>query len=136
MKSNKNKIHKTPKTLLLIDDEGVWLEAMEQALEAESYKVVTADSGKLALSKLLKVKPDLILSDVRMPDMNGYDLYEKIKAIPKLNKVPFIFMSALDDYDAKRVAKTIGADDYVVKPYDTDEIKRIILDLLVRFKKF
>jgi len=133
MKSNKKLIHKT---LLLIDDENNWLDAMEEALEAESYKVVTADSGQLALSKLQKVKPDLILSDVRMPDMNGYDLYEKVKAIPKLNKVPFVFMSSLDDYDAKRVAKSIGADDYVIKPYDTQEIKRIILELLNRFKKF
>ena len=132
MNSNKKS---TQKTLLLIDDESVWLNAMEEALEAESYKMVTAESGQVALSKLLKVKPDLILSDVRMPDMNGYDLYEKIKAIPKLNKVPFVFMSGLDDYDAKRVAKSIGADDYVIKPYDTKEIKRIVLDLLNRFKK-
>lgn len=126
---------KTKKKILLIDDENVWLEAMEHALESESYKVVTADSGRIALSKLLKVKPDLILSDVRMPDMNGYDFFEKVKANPKLNKVPFVFMSALDDYDAKRVAKNIGADDYVIKPFDTEEIKRIVLDLLDRFKK-
>jgi DNA-binding response OmpR family regulator len=126
---------KTKKKILLIDDENVWLETMEQALESESYKVVTADSGHNALSKLLKVKPDLILSDVRMPDMNGYDFFEKVKANPKLNKVPFVFMSSLDDYDAKRVAKNIGADDYVIKPFDTEEIKRIVLDLLDRFNK-
>lgn len=126
---------KTKKKILLIDDENVWLEAMEHALKSESYNIVTADSGRIALSKLSKVKPDLILSDVRMPDMNGYDFFEKVKANPKLNKVPFVFMSALDDYDAKRVAINIGADDYVVKPFDTEEIKRIVLDLLDRFKK-
>jgi DNA-binding response OmpR family regulator len=126
---------KTKKKIFLIDDENIWLETMEHALESESYKVVTADSGHIALSKLLKVKPDLILSDVRMPDMNGYDFFEKVKANPRLNKVPFVFMSSLDDYDAKRVAKNIGADDYVVKPFDTEEIKRIVLDLFTRFKK-
>lgn len=126
---------KTKKKIFLIDDENIWLETMEHALESESYNVVTADSGHIALSKLLKVKPDLILSDVRMPDMNGYDFFEKVKANPRLNKVPFVFMSSLDDYDAKRVAKNIGADDYVVKPFDTEEIKRIVLDLFTRFKK-
>ncbi len=125
---------KTKKKIFLIDDENIWLETMEHALESESYNVVTADSGHIALSKLLKVKPDLILSDVRMPDMNGYDFFEKVKANPRLNKVPFVFMSSLDDYDAKRVAKNIGADDYVVKPFDTEEIKRIVLDLFTRFK--
>jgi CheY-like chemotaxis protein len=135
MKSNKKPVRKISKTLLLIDDENIWLDTMEEALEAESYKVVTADSGQGALTKLAKVKPDLILSDVRMPDMNGYDLYEKIKAIPKLNHVPFVFMSALDDYDAKKAAKNLGVDDYVLKPYDTNEIKRIVLDLLERLKK-
>ena len=122
------------KTVLLIDDETPWLEVMSLALENESFNIITADSGEAALKQLHIKKPDLILSDVRMPVMNGFDLFEKVRSDSHLKKVPFVFMSSLDDYDAKRVAKEIGADDYVTKPFDTNEAKTIVLDLLTRFK--
>ena len=121
-------------TVMLIDDETPWLDVMSMALEDESYNVITADSGEAALKQLHSKTPDLILSDVRMPVMNGFDLFEKVRSDSHLKKVPFVFMSSLDDYDAKRVAKEIGADDYVTKPFDTNEAKTIVLDLLTRFK--
>ncbi len=131
----KTKISKKKhQTLFLIDDEDIWLETMQTVLDGESYNVITADSGIKALDKLSKVKPDLILSDVRMPVMNGFELYDKIKNNPKLNTIPFVFMSSLDDYDARRVAKSLGATDYVTKPFDTEEIKRVVLDLLQKYK--
>lgn len=131
----KRKISKKKhETLFLIDDENVWLETMQSVLKSESYNVITADSGTKALDKLTKIKPDLILSDVRMPVMNGFELYDKIKNNPKLNTIPFVFMSSLDDYDARRVAKSLGATDYVTKPFDTEEIKQIVLDLLQKYK--
>lgn len=131
----KTKISKKKhETLFLIDDENVWLETMQTVLNSESYNVVTADSGTAALNKLSKIKPDLILSDVRMPVMNGFELFDKIKNDPKLNTIPFVFMSSLDDYDARRVAKSLGATDYVTKPFDTEEIKRVVLDLLQKYK--
>jgi DNA-binding response OmpR family regulator len=126
---------KKAKTVLLVDDESPWLEVISMALEDEAFKVITADSGEAALKKLKSRKPDLILSDVRMPNMNGFDLYEKVRSNPKLKKIPYVFMSSLDDYDAKRVAQELGADDYVAKPFDTNEVKTIVLDLLSRFKE-
>ncbi|MDI6803369.1 MAG: response regulator [Bacteroidota bacterium] len=125
---------KKHETLFLIDDEDIWLETMQTVLDGESYNVITADSGTKALDKLSKIKPDLILSDVRMPVMNGFELFDKIKNNPKLNTIPFVFMSSLDDYDARRVAKSLGATDYVTKPFDTEEIKRVVLDLLQKYK--
>ena len=122
-------------TVLLVDDEPAWLELISMALEKESYKVITADSGENALMKMHKKTPDLILSDVRMPFMNGFDLFEKVRNDPKLKSVPYVFMSSLDDYDAKRVAKELGVDDYVAKPFDTEEVKSIVLNLLTRFKE-
>lgn len=131
----KTKISKKKhETLFLIDDEDVWLETMQTVLDGESYNVVTADSGTAALNKLSKIKPDLILSDVRMPVMNGFELFDKIKNDPTLNTIPFVFMSSLDDYDARRVAKSLGATDYVTKPFDTEDIKRVVLDLLQKYK--
>ena len=130
----RGKLQKKSKTVLLVDDEAPWLEVMTQALEGESYRVMTAASGESALRKMQRTKPDLIVSDVRMPVMNGFDLFEKVRSNPKLKRVPYVFMSSLDDFEAKRAAKNLGVDDYLSKPIDTDEVKSMILDLLTRFK--
>ncbi len=128
------KTAKKQKTLLLIDDENIWLDTMKTVLKSESFEVLTADSGTEALSKLKNTKPDLILSDVRMPDMNGFELYDKIKKNPNLNNIPFVFMSSLDDYDAKKVAKTLGAADYIEKPFDVEQVRTIVHGLLQKYQ--
>ncbi len=129
--SNNNK----SQTVLLVDDESPWLEAMTIVLRNESYNVITANSGEEALKKLETKKPDLILADIRMPVMNGFDLYEKVRGNPGLKTVPYVFMSSMDDFDAKKVAHDLGADDYVTKPYDINDVKTIVLDLLKRFRE-
>jgi len=123
------------KTVLLVDDEPDWLSAMSDALGKEPYRLVIADSGESALKKLKEIKPDLILSDVRMPVMNGFDLYELVRSDPKLKLIPYVFMSSIDDYDAIHVAKELGADDYVTKPFDDEDAKNIVSNLLIRFSK-
>ncbi|MBI1806438.1 MAG: response regulator [Ignavibacteria bacterium] len=122
-------------TVLFIDDESPWLDAIRMAVQEASFKVITADSGEAALKVLKRKKPDLIMSDVRMPFMNGFDLFEKVKSDPRLKSVPYVFMSSIDDLDAKRTAREIGADDYVEKPINSEDVKRIVLDLLMRFKR-
>jgi CheY-like chemotaxis protein len=122
------------KTIFLIDDEPIWLTVLSEALEQQHFKVISSENGEDALAKLKKMKPDLILSDVRMPVMNGFDLFERVRSEPKLKSIPYIFMSSIDDYDAKRVAKELGADDYVTKPYNTEDVKKIMSSLVERFK--
>ena len=122
-------------TVMLIDDETLWLDLIQEALADEDYRVITASSGEAALKKLQRKKPDLILSDVRMPDVNGFDLFEKVRSNPKLKSVPYVFMSSIDDYDARRTARKLGADDYLEKPFDAEGIKSIVLDLLLRFQQ-
>ena len=121
-------------TVILIDDETQWLDLIQQVLADESFNVITASSGESALKKMHRKKPDLIVSDVRMPVVNGFDLFEKVKNDPKLKGIPYVFMSSIDDYDAMRIAREIGADDYFEKPFDADSVKTIVLDLLIRFK--
>ncbi len=121
-------------TVMLIDDETQWLDLIQQVLADESYKVVTANSGEAALKKLGRIHPDLILSDVRMPILNGFDLYEKVRSNPKLKSIPYVFMSSIDDFDAMRTARELGADDYFEKPFDAESVKEIVLGLLIRFK--
>jgi len=130
---NKKKTEK--KTVFFIDDESKWLKTIKQTLEGEPVRIVTADSGEAALKKLQRKPPDLILSDVRMPTMNGFDLFMRVKDNPRLKDVPYIFMSSIDDFDAIRTAKEIGADGYIEKPFDSEKIRLIINDLITKFNR-
>jgi DNA-binding response OmpR family regulator len=122
-------------TVLFVDDESAWLNAVKMVLGKDSYKVVVAGSGDEALTKIRRKIPDLIVSDLRMPTMSGFDLFEKVKENPSLRSVPFVFMSSIDDYDARKVAEELGADDYFEKPYDATDMKSMMKDLLERFGK-
>lgn len=121
------------KTVMFVDDESLWLTAVKSAIKDSPVRIITAEGGEEALAKMRKNKPDLILSDVRMPVMNGFDLFEKVKSIPGLRSIPYVFMSSIDDYDAKKTARDIGADDYVEKPFDMIQVQSIVSDLLGRF---
>lgn len=121
--------------ILFVDDESTWLEVVRGVLRDEPFKLITASSGEDALAKVKGRTPDLILSDVRMPAMNGFELFEKIRENPKLASIPFVFMSSLNDYDAMRVAKELGADGYVEKPFDSAKVKSVVTSLLARFEK-
>lgn len=135
MGKSRNKKNTEKKTVLFIDDESKWLKTIKQTLEGEPVRIVTADSGEAALKKLQRKLPDLILSDVRMPTMNGFDLFMKVKDNPRLKDVPYIFMSSIDDFDAIRTAKEIGADGYIEKPFDSEKIRLIINDLITKFNR-
>ncbi len=129
------KVNKKKSTVLFVDDEPAWLEIIRLALPDKKLNILTAEGGEAALKALHKKVPDLIMSDVHMPYINGFDLFQEVKKDPKLNKIPYVFMSSIDDFDAKRTAKDIGADGYIEKPFDSEQIRNIISDLLSRFHK-
>jgi len=130
-----SKKSKEMKTVLFVDDEPMWLEAIRLSLKGGEFKIITAEGGETALKKLHQKMPDLIMSDVRMPYMNGFDLFLKVKDDPKLKNIPYVFMSSIDDFDAKRTAKELGADGYIEKPFDSDQIKNVVIDFLAQIKK-
>jgi two-component system, sensor histidine kinase and response regulator len=132
--ATKNNSKQKRKTVLFIDDEGVWLNAIKMAVKEAPFKVITAEGGERALKELHRHKPDLILSDVRMPDINGFDLFEKVRKDPALRSIPYIFMSSIEDFDAKRTAKQIGADGYIEKPFNSEQIQSVITGLLQQFQ--
>jgi CheY-like chemotaxis protein len=119
-------VTKIKKHILIIDDEPTWLKISSHILRNCGYDVHTAGSGKEALKALTNYKPDLILSDVRMPDMNCFDLVDNLKHIPTASSTPVIFFSAIDDYDARKVARTLGAVDYLVKPFNKDDVSSVL----------
>jgi len=117
---------KPKKHILIVDDEPSWRQILAHYLNRKGFYVKEAGSGVEALQTLAKFKPDLIFSDVRMPDMNGFDLLDNIKKLPKLSATPVVFCSAIDDFDAKKVAKDLGAAGYLVKPFDEEEISTLL----------
>jgi len=123
---------KSLKQILIVDDEPVWLKVLKQMLETKGYVVKEAASGADALNTLKHYEPDLILLDVRMPDMNGFDLLDHIKQLPKLASKPVVFVSAMDDFHAKKVARELGAADYLLKPIDEKEVNSVLAKYLPR----
>lgn len=104
---------------LVVEDEEVLLRAIYLSLHGEGYTVATATDGESALNMANRLKPDVILLDLLLPKMDGFEFLKKIKAIPSLKNIPVIVLSNLgDDADISK-AKKLGAVDYFVKA-DTD----------------
>ena len=108
--------------VLVIDDDVEILKIFKRYLENEDYTVDIVDNSLEALETIGKVKPDLILLDVRMPEMDGYEVCSKIKEDKDLVGIPVIFISALDEEQDKKKAFSSGAVDYIVKPPSKKEI--------------
>jgi CheY-like chemotaxis protein len=112
--------------ILMVDDDVIHLEMVENVLQNE-FDVATAKSGKEALGLFYQgLVPQLILLDLVMPDMDGWDTYKRIKAISGLHNTPIAFFTASSDPADKKQAQEMGAVDYIKKPFDADDLlKRI-----------
>jgi len=121
--------------ILLVDDSDVHLMIAENILK-EKYNVITAKSGKDALALLAKDKlvPSLILLDVLMPDMDGWEVYNKLKGISLLQNVPVAFLTSLDGEKEKLYASRLGAADLITKPYDSAELLKRVETILAKGK--
>lgn len=109
--------------LLIVDDSPANLQLLAGMLKQHGFKVRPVPSGELALQAARQEHPDLILLDINMPEMNGYEVCEHLKADPALKAIPVIFISALDDVIDKVKAFTVGGVDYVVKPFQFLEVE-------------
>jgi CheY-like chemotaxis protein len=112
------------KRILLVEDNITLLENIAFELQIRDYDVVQAESGKSALDMLGLAThlPDVIISDIAMPDLNGYDLLEKLRKDPTLADIPVIFLTAFDSPNAVMLAEELGVDDYLVKPIKPEDL--------------
>jgi len=108
--------------ILIVEDDSLLLEVMCMILEAEGYEVHQAVNGKMALEILANIKPDLIISDIMMPEMDGFKLLESVRVMPSGVTTPFLFLSALTDRADVSRARSLGVDDYLFKPFDATEL--------------
>ncbi len=122
-------------TILIVDDERVGQEALEAVLFPEGYQLVFADDGKEAYEKALAHLPDVILLDVMMPGMDGYQVCRKIRKDPLLSEIPVLMVTALDDRVSRITGIDAGADDFITKPFDRVEI-RIRIRTIVRLNRY
>ena len=118
------------KKILLVDDSEVDLLFAKNMLSDE-YEVITAKSGKEALNHLInKLVPDLLLLDILMPEMDGWETYNKIKGISLLRDVPIAFVTSVTETTEEKKAFNMGADDYIKKPYTQSELLERVKTLL------
>jgi diguanylate cyclase (GGDEF)-like protein len=120
-------------TILIVDDTPENLRLMAKILEPEGYIVRKALNGRMALQSAFRTPPDIILLDINMPQMSGYEVCQELKAVPATAQVPIIFISALDHIQDKVQAFETGGSDYITKPFQHQEvIMRVKNQLLIR----
>lgn len=110
------------KTIMIVDDTEMNIEILVEALQ-EEYELIVAINGLEAIEILEEQKPDLVLLDIMMPEMDGYEVLKSIKNNLKLQDVPVILLSAITDSDSKTKGFSLGAVDYVTKPFEIVEVK-------------
>jgi PAS domain S-box-containing protein len=117
-------LHPSHTTLILIvDDDAAGRETLAALLHAEQYQLAFADSGMAAIEAAATLRPDLILLDVMMPGMDGFEVCRRLRADPQLAEVPIMLVTALDDRESRLAGIEAGADDCVSKPYDRAELR-------------
>ncbi|MBD3256638.1 MAG: response regulator [Candidatus Lokiarchaeota archaeon] len=122
--------------ILIVDDNPELLTSLKRILEINNYKVKTATNGKAALKILsdLSELPDLIISDIVMSELGGYDFFQKIASNAQYYNIPFIFLTGLSSPEEIRLGKRLGVDDYITKPFKEEDLLATIKGKLFKRK--
>jgi len=119
--------------ILVIEDDEIIRENLVSLLELHNYEVKSAENGKTGLDNAFTFKPDLIICDVMMPDISGFEVLEILSSDNEFRKVVFLFLTALTDNDNFRNGMNLGADDYINKPFDSENLLLVIKNRLDKF---
>jgi CheY-like chemotaxis protein len=118
------------KRILIVEDQAVISNMLKMRLEANNYEVITAGDGEEGLEKAHKENPNLIILDIMLPKMNGYKVCQILKADPKYNTIPIIISSGRTPQEIRKVGKEMGADAFVSKPFEAEELLSKMKELL------
>ena len=119
-------------SLLVVDDNEMNRDMLGRRLQRQGYRVTMAVDGRQALEFIAKEPFDLVLLDIMLPVMNGYQVLEHLKADQSLSHIPVIITTALDESDGKAKCMELGAEDYLTKPFNPVILKSRIADCLER----
>jgi len=122
--------------ILVVDDDPHLLNLLDLRLAEQKFNVMLASSAREALKKVEDRQPDIVIADIMMPGMDGYELCKHVRANEKLHNTPFIFLSALADTQDKVKGLRLGADDYLTKPFEFHELLARIEILLDRYSRY
>src|SRR5262249_3388265 len=115
------------KKILCIEDDSAIAMMIAEELADRGFEVVVAHDGHEGFVAILKIMPDLVLCDINLPSMSGFEVLERLNALaPRLGRIPFVFLTALTDRESELRAWQLGADDYVIKPIDFEMLAMII----------
>lgn len=121
-------MERTKKAVLVVDDDSKMLELLALKLTGEGYRVITAQSARDALEVIKMEKPGLVLLDIMMPDINGFETLKKIKALE--SNIPVAMVTAIWDNNEAKRAFDAGAYEYITKPVDINHLKMVVLTKL------
>jgi len=116
------------KKILIVDDEKDFVRIVKQTLVSGGYQVLTAGDGKEAIEKVRNEAPDLMILDINMPDMDGYEVCKKLRQDPVYRRLPIIMLTVRKDVKDQVKGMELGSDEYITKPFNPEE-------LLIRVKK-
>ena len=120
----------TKRKILIIDDDPVMVKMLEHRLEANMYDVISAYDGEEGLGKVRKERPDLIILDLRLPTMSGYKVCALLKGHPIYKEIPIIMLTAMDEKLDMELGQVLGADAYITKPLEPDNLLSTINELI------
>ncbi|MCP5497906.1 MAG: response regulator [Leptospiraceae bacterium] len=112
--------------ILVIDDSSVIKIKITSILEMEGHEVLSAEEGKTGIQLAKSNLPDLILCDIMMPEMDGYQVFQELKKNKETSTIPFLFLSAKADKSDLRIGMNLGADDYLTKPFEIDDLLKAV----------
>ncbi|HUL44471.1 MAG TPA: response regulator [Bacteroidota bacterium] len=121
---------KTLRRILLVDDEVGFAELLRDLLVMDNYEVDVAHDGQEGLEKIESFKPDVIISDIVMPRLSGFEMFKKVKAAPATSSIPFLFITGFQDERVLAEARKIGVFGILRKPIDIEQIENRLKDLL------
>lgn len=123
------------KKILVVDDDKILRAVLQHTLEQEGYLVKIVTSGTDAIKSFDRDTPDIVISDVSMPEMDGFEFCRLLRSRPSGQLVPFIFLSARDDLEDRIQGHSIGADDYLTKPFEIKELLAKVEALIERSRR-
>jgi len=120
------------KKVLLVEDEEELIQIVETVMQDEGFEVRKALSAEDALVTCRGYIPDIIICDIKMGEMDGLTMLGELRDDPRLSNAPFIFLTAIDSFGTKDKAKKLGANAYITKPFDVDELVATVKKLLAK----
>ncbi|HKL78264.1 MAG TPA: response regulator [Gammaproteobacteria bacterium] len=122
--------------VLLVEDSNSSRQMLEHILRSGGFDVISAENGQEALEVLQLRRPDAIISDIMMPQMDGYEFYRNVRAQGRYALVPFLFLTAREDLNDQVYGLSLGADDYITKPIEAEELLARIRTALQRMERY